>query len=258
MGPERIRSSTQGAVKYLSISFSCWPSWPVGQRSQDYAESRNLRRCSAIGPHGRLVCQLGIIRNSALSNLCRARHKFDYCLRSQTCFDFGFSPTFWLTGRFDLLGKMATAAGNRSLRHSNIARWLASHRRAITLSGRWFPRLLQLSPGVPIFAAAPRPQAQPAVVPQLALRTETMRCLNESDQKGDPDRAQPGNLFEELTGRMFPAFRQQLLPRFLPCPHQKVELLIGLLSPATHAGFPQFFQPGGAVARGIDLLAGAG
>jgi hypothetical protein len=51
------------------------------------------------------------------------------------CFDFGFSLTFWLTGRFDLLGKMATAAGNRSLRHSNIARWLASHRRAITLSG---------------------------------------------------------------------------------------------------------------------------
>src|ERR1017187_1793676 len=44
------------------------------------------------------------------------------------------------------------------------------------------------------------PQAQPAVVPKLALRTETMRCLNESDQKGDPDRAQPGNLFEELTG----------------------------------------------------------
>jgi hypothetical protein len=29
-------------------------------------------------------------------------------------------------------------------------------------------------------------------------------------------------------------------------------LLIGLLSPATHAGFPQFFQPGGAMARGIS------
>src|ERR1700681_3438803 len=123
---------------------------------------------------------------------------------------------------------------------------------------RWFPRMLQLSPGVSVFAAAPRPQAQPAVVPKLALRAETMRCLNESDQKGHPDRAQPGNLLEELTGGMFPAFRQQLLPRFLPYPHQKVELLIGLLSPATHAGFPQLFQPGGAMARGIDLLAGAG
>jgi hypothetical protein len=42
-----------------------------------------------------------------------------------------------------------------------------------------------------------------------------MWCLNESDQKGDPDRAQPGNLFEELTGGMLPAFRQQFLPRFL-------------------------------------------
>src|SRR6202051_5046837 len=106
--------------------------------------------------------------------------------------------------------------------------------------------MLQLSPCVAVFAAAPRPQAQPAVVPQLALRTETMRCLKERDQKADRDRAQPGNLFEELTGGMLPAFRQQLLPRFLPYPHQKVELLIGLLSPAAHAGFPQFFQPGGA------------
>src|ERR1700688_3063029 len=118
--------------------------------------------------------------------------------------------------------------------------------------------MLQLSPCVPVFAAAPRPQAQPAVVPQLSLRTETMRCLNKSDQKGDPDRAQPGNLFEELTGGMLPAFRQQLLPRFLPYLHQKVELLIGPLSPATHTDFPQSFQPGGAMARGIDLLAGAG
>src|ERR1700686_1813150 len=61
--------------------------------------------------------------------------------------------------------------------------------------------MLQLPLFVLVFAAAPRPQAQPAVVPELALRAETMRCLNESDQKGDPDRAQPGNLFEELTGR---------------------------------------------------------
>src|ERR1035437_5044812 len=123
---------------------------------------------------------------------------------------------------------------------------------------RWFPRMLQLSPGVPVFAAAPCPQAQPAVVPKLAFRTETMRCLNERDQKGDADRAQPGNLFEKLTSGMLPAFRQQLLPRFLPYPHQKVELLISLLSPTAHAGFPQFLQPGGAMARRIDLLAGAG
>ena len=81
-----------------------------------------------------------------------------------------------------------------------------------------------------------------------------MRCLKERDQKGDPDRAQPGNLFEELTGGMFPAFRQHLLPRFLPYPHQKVELLIGLLSPTAHAGFPQFLQPCGAMAQGIAQL----
>src|ERR1700676_3416100 len=127
-----------------------------------------------------------------------------------------------------------------------------------TAQRRCLPRMLQLSPRVPIFAAAPRPQAQPAVVPQLSLRAETMRCLNESDQKGGPDRAQPGNLLEKLTGGMLPAFRQQFVPCFLPYPHQKVELLIGLLSPAAHTGFPEFFQPRSAMARGIDLLAGAG
>jgi hypothetical protein len=58
--------------------------------------------------------------------------------------------------------------------------------------------------------------------------------------------------------RMLPAFRQQLLSRFFPYPHQEVELLIGLLSPAAHTAFPQFFQPTGAMARGIDLLTGAG
>src|ERR1700686_5094786 len=50
-----------------------------------------------------------------------------------------------------------------------------------TAQRRWFPRMLQLSPCVPVFAAAPRSQAQPAVVPELSLCAETMRCLNESD-----------------------------------------------------------------------------
>src|ERR1019366_2127931 len=107
MGPERIRSSTQGAVKYLSISFSCWPSWPVGQRSQDYAESRNLRRCSAIGPRRSQVAQLGIIRNSALSNLCRARHKFETYLGRQMFPTSKLSPFFWFTQQLHLLVKTA-------------------------------------------------------------------------------------------------------------------------------------------------------
>src|ERR1700686_492517 len=76
-----------------------------------------------------------------------------------------------------------------------------------TAQRRWLSRMLQLSPCVPVFAAAARPQAQPAVVPQLSLCAERMRGLNESDQKGDADRAQPGNLFEEFAGGMLPAFR---------------------------------------------------
>src|ERR1700687_4532718 len=100
-------------------------------------------------------------------------------------------------------------------------------------------------PGVSVFAAAPRPQAQPAVVPKLALGAETMRCLNESDQKGDPDRAQPGNLFEELTGGMLPAFGQQLLPCFLSYLHQKVVLFIWVLLSVGPQPTPQdYFERG--------------
>jgi hypothetical protein len=57
---------------------------------------------------------------------------------------------------------------------------------------------------------------------------------------------------------MLPAFRQHLCARFLPYPHQKVELFIKPLSTTTYARFPQFLQPGGALARGIDLLSAAG
>src|SRR5438876_894959 len=52
-----------------------------------------------------------------------------------------------------------------------------------------------------------------------------MRCLEQSDQKGNPDRAQPGNLSEKLIGWMLVAFGQQLPPRFSTYPHQNVELL---------------------------------
>ena len=71
-----------------------------------------------------------------------------------------------------------------------------------------------------------------------------MRCLQQSDQKSDPDRAQPGNLLEKRAGGMLPAFRQQLLPRLFPYPHQEVKLLIEPLGATTYACFPQFLQPG--------------
>src|SRR6266480_1918700 len=57
---------------------------------------------------------------------------------------------------------------------------------------------------------------------------------------------------------MFPTLRQQLPSRFLAQRLQQVELLIESLGSTTHAGLGQFFQPVGAVVRGIDLLAGTG
>ena len=57
---------------------------------------------------------------------------------------------------------------------------------------------------------------------------------------------------------MFPTLRQQLPSCFLAQRLQMIELLIEPLGSTTHAGLGQFFQPGGAVVRGIDLLAGTG
>jgi len=42
--------------------------------------------------------------------------------------------------------------------------------------------MLQFSPSEPVLAAGPRLQGQPAIGPQLSLRTETMRCLNQGNQ----------------------------------------------------------------------------
>ena len=63
-----------------------------------------------------------------------------------------------------------------------------------------------------------------------------MRGLEQGDQQCHPDRAQPGNLPEQLMGRMFLAFRQQLPPCFLRI-WPRLELLIELLRAATHARF---------------------
>src|SRR6266446_8352851 len=85
-----------------------------------------------------------------------------------------------------------------------------------------------------------------------------MRCLDESNQKGNPDGPQPGNLSQKLMGWMLPAFPQQLTPRFAADLQQNVELLIELLGATTHARFRQLLQPGAAVARGIDFFTSAG
>ena len=84
----------------------------------------------------------------------------------------------------------------------------------VETANRWRPlRMLQLSPAVAVFPTASRLQSQPAVSPQLSLGTKTMWRLQQRDQQGNPYRAQSWDLAENLTGRMLPAFLQQLLPR---------------------------------------------
>jgi len=118
-----------------------------------------------------------------------------------------------------------------------------------TAQCRQLLRMLPLSFGESVFAAAPRLQGQPTVGPELSLGTETMRCLDESDQKGNSDGPQLGNLSQKLMGWMLPAFPQQLPPRFSTYLQQHVELLIELLGATAHAYLRQFFQPGATMAR---------
>jgi hypothetical protein len=63
------------------------------------------------------------------------------------------------------------------------------------------------------------------VGPELSLGTETMPCLDESDQKGNPDGTQLGNLSQKLMGWMLPAFPQQLPPCVAPDLQQIEETL---------------------------------
>src|SRR5262249_31274725 len=114
--------------------------------------------------------------------------------------------------------------------------------------------MLELSCGEPVFSATPRLQGQPTVGPELSLGTETMRCLDQSDQKGNPDGSQLGNLSQKFMGWMLPAFPQQLPSGVAPDLQQDIELLIELLGAATHARFRQLLQPSAAMARGINFF----
>jgi hypothetical protein len=117
---------------------------------------------------------------------------------------------------------------------------------------------LQLSPREPVFPAGACLQRQPSVGPQLSFRSETMWCLQQRDQKRDPDRTEQRNLSQKLMGGMFLAFGQQLSPRLPTDLHQTIQLLIELLRATTDAGLRQLFEPTATVARRIDFFSSAG
>ena len=56
-----------------------------------------------------------------------------------------------------------------------------------------FLRALQFSLDETLFGTAVRFDPKSAVGPELSLGTETMRCLNQSDQQNRPDRADERN-----------------------------------------------------------------
>ena len=70
--------------------------------------------------------------------------------------------------------------------------------------------------------------------------------------------ADRGNLAQQLGSVVLPALDQQLTSHLLVQEQQGVELLVVKLCSAAHAGFGDFHQPLGTVARCVNLLTGTG
>jgi hypothetical protein len=122
--------------------------------------------------------------------------------------------------------------------------------------GRLFSGL-QFAVAKSVLPASARLQCQTTVSPELPLGPESMGCLDQADQQCDSDWAQPRNLAKKLMGGVVLTFEQQLGTRFSTDLSQGIQLLIELLSTATHARFRELFQPRMTAAGGIYLCAGA-
>ena len=119
-------------------------------------------------------------------------------------------------------------------------------------------RALELAAGHAIFPAGSSLQGQATIGPELPFGPETVRCLNQGYQEGNPDRAQPRDLAEHAVRRMFVALRQQLPPGLSAQWLQIIQWLIQPLRPPSYPLLRHFLQPCTAVPRRIYLLPGTG
>ena len=92
----------------------------------------------------------------------------------------------------------------------------------------------------------------------MPLGPETVRCPDNRDQQGRADWTNRGDLAQPFQRLVFPALGQRLAPHLMAQGPQLIESLVVELCPAAHTGFSDFAEPLGAIARRIDLLAGAG
>src|SRR6266849_8308306 len=81
-----------------------------------------------------------------------------------------------------------------------------------------------------------------------------MRCLEDREDERRPDRADERNLAQQFSRAVLVSLNQQITPHFLAQRPQGIELLIVELRPAAYAGFGDFTEPCGTIARRIDLL----
>ena len=100
------------------------------------------------------------------------------------------------------------------------------------------------------------PHCCAALGPQLPLRAESIRRLDQGNQQSSPNRTDARNLAKPFRPAVFSALRQEIASHFLAQCLQRVELLEELGSTA-HAGFRNLVQPFRAMAWSIDGCAGA-
>ncbi len=101
-------------------------------------------------------------------------------------------------------------------------------------------------------------RGQTAVALPLPLGAKSVCCLDKRDQQHCSDGTDRRNLAQQLRRAMLPAFDQQLLLNLLVPGPQCLELLIVKFSPTAHAGFLDFRNPFGTMARCVNLLVGTG
>src|SRR5271154_6911407 len=82
-------------------------------------------------------------------------------------------------------------------------------------NGRWLLRTPELPLDVTILGAAVRLNPKPAISPQLSLGTETMWCLNQSNQQSRPDRPDERNLPQQFPHIVLLGLGEQLPPYLL-------------------------------------------
>src|SRR5271157_5787802 len=120
----------------------------------------------------------------------------------------------------------------------------------------WFLAPLELSFHVAVLHTIVGLEPKTAVGPQLSLRSETKRSLDQRGHESSSNRTDRRNLSQQLCRAMFAALLDQISSYHSMQSSQGIEFLVEELGPTAHPNFLNLVQPFRTVARGIDRRAG--